>query len=65
MDTNETKKPGRITGRSTMISARVNTFWLTKLDALAKADERSRSQIIDRAIEEYVKRHEQKPKPAK
>lgn len=40
----------------TLVSVRVNTNTLHRLDGLANARGRTRSELIDRAIEEFVNR---------
>jgi predicted transcriptional regulator len=40
------------------LSARINAQLFEQLDKFAKAKQRSRSYIVDRAIEEYLARHD-------
>ena len=47
-----------------LISVRLHTDFIRRLDVLADARVRSRSELIDRAVEEYLDRHEgQQPQP--
>lgn len=40
-----------------IVNARIDAAALEKLDELAEADRRSRSEMIDFAVQEYVARH--------
>jgi metal-responsive CopG/Arc/MetJ family transcriptional regulator len=59
------EKNKRETGRTLMVSVRINKLWLARISMMAENEGRSRSDLIDRAVEEYVKNHETQPKPPK
>jgi len=54
--------PRQSDNRKVQVNARVDAAALAKLDELATADRRSRSEMIDFAIQEYVQRRAQKDK---
>ena len=44
-----------------IVSVRLNGKLLERLDAYAERIERSRSDLIDRAVEEYLSAHDKEP----
>jgi predicted transcriptional regulator len=52
-------------GPKKTISARVNAKAADDLEDLGKADDRTMSYMVDRAIREYVDKHGKKPKEKK